>query len=131
MCEIPEVVKAGKNIAIQQDSKNLSFTTKFSEAEGSEIFLTCGTLHYLEVTLPDLLETLQVKPKHLLIHNVPFSDGESFTTLQNIGYAYCPYKVQNRSEFVNALMLLGYKLIDTALSPVMRYTLKAESLAVS
>jgi putative methyltransferase (TIGR04325 family) len=113
VCELPEMVKVGKDIAIQKDSKNLSFTTDFSKAEGSEIFLTCGTLQYLEATLPELIKPLQTKPKHLLINHVPFYDGESFTTLQNIGYAYCPYKIQNRTEFINALTSLGYRLIDS------------------
>ena len=112
VCEIPEIAKAGKEIAIQNDVKNLSFTTDFAKADGTEILLTCGTLQYLEETLPELISRLQVKPKHLLINHVPFYDGESFTTLQNIGYAFCPYKIQNREQLINSLILLGYQLVD-------------------
>lgn len=113
VCEIPEIVKAGKKIAIERDIKNLSFTTDFAKADGTEILLTCGTLQYLDETLPELIARLKVKPKHLLIHHVPFYDGESFTTIQNIGYTYCPYKIQNQKEFVSSLISLGYKQIDS------------------
>jgi putative methyltransferase (TIGR04325 family) len=113
ICEIPEIAKAGKKIANKKGANNLSFTTNFSEAEGSEIFLSCGTLQYLEPTLPELIEPLQKKPRHLLIQNVPFYTGETFTTIQNIGYACCPYKIQNRSEFINALTSIDYELVDS------------------
>ena len=113
VCEIPEIVKAGRKIAIEKSIGNLSFTTDLAKADGAGILLTCGALQYLEPTLPEIIEQLQVKPKHLLINHVPFYDGESFTTLQNIGYAYCPYKVQNREEFIKSLILLRYKMIDS------------------
>ncbi len=113
VCEIPEITNVGRDIALQKGIKNLSFTTEFSQAEGAEILFTSGTLQYLELTLPELLKPLHVKPKHLLIHHVPFYDGESFTTLQNIIYACCPYKIQNRQQFIDAISLLGYELIDS------------------
>jgi putative methyltransferase (TIGR04325 family) len=113
VCEIPEIAKAGKNIATEKGVNKLSFTTNMSEAEGADIFLSCGALQYLDQTLPELIELLQKKPRHLLIHNVPFYDGETFTTIQNIGYACCPYKVQNRSKFIDALALMCYELVDS------------------
>ena len=112
VCEIPEIVKAGQKIAIEKNINNLSFTTDFTKADGNEILLTCGTLQYLDETLPELIARLQVKPKHILIHHVPFYDGESFTTIQNIGYSCCPYKIQNQKEFIDRLISLGYKQID-------------------
>jgi len=112
ICEIPEVANAGRKLATEFRAKDLTFTTRFSEADGADIFLTSGTLQYLEETLPELLATLRLKPKHLLIQHVPFYEGETFTTLQNIGYAYCPYKIQNCTEFIKGLIALGYTTID-------------------
>ncbi|WP_427161992.1 TIGR04325 family methyltransferase [Aliinostoc sp. HNIBRCY26] len=112
VCEIPEVVKVGRELASQGHNPGLSFTTEFAQSENTEILITCGTLQYIEPSLADMIGKLQTKPRHILINQVPFYDGETFITLQNIGYAFCPYKIQNRSEFVESLSALGYELID-------------------
>jgi putative methyltransferase (TIGR04325 family) len=113
VCEIPEIVKAGEELARNQNIQDLAFTTEFAKADGSEILLSCGTLQYLEATLAELIGQLKVKPKHVLINHVPFYDGESFITLQNVGYTFCPYRIQNRAEFIAALVSLGYELVDS------------------
>ncbi len=113
VCEIPEIATAGEELAREQNVQNLFFTTEFAKADGSEILLTCGTLQYLDATLAELIDQLKTKPRHLLINHVPFYDGEPFITLQNIGYAVCPYRIQNRTEFINSLVSLGYKLTDS------------------
>ncbi|MGH1396831.1 MAG: TIGR04325 family methyltransferase, partial [Trichormus sp.] len=112
VCEIPEVVKAGEELARKGDNPGLSFTTHFSRAENYKILITCGTLQYIEPSLAEMLGQLHTKPQHLLINHVPFYDGETFITLQNIGYTFCPYKIQNKYEFIESLSALGYKLID-------------------
>ena len=111
VCEVPEIAKAGEKIAEENNSLELSFTTEFTEADGTDIFLSCGTLQYIEPSLSELLTQLKKKPKHLLINYVPFYDGEPFVTLQNIGYAYSPYKIQNKTEFINSLVSLGYEYV--------------------
>ncbi|MEH1765143.1 MAG: TIGR04325 family methyltransferase [Nostoc sp.] len=113
VCDIPEVIKAGEQLARKADNPGLSFTTQFADAEGAEILLTCGALQYIEPSLSEMLGQLKTKPRHILINRVPFYDGEKFITLQNIGYAFCPYKIQNRPEFIASLSSLGYELIDT------------------
>jgi putative methyltransferase (TIGR04325 family) len=112
VCEIPEIVKAGEQIAKETNSKNLSFTSDFNEANKSDILISCGALQYIEPSLVELLSQLKTKPKHLLINYVPFCDRESFVTLQNIGYAFTPYKIQNQHEFIDSLNREGYELID-------------------
>jgi len=107
------LIKAGEKIAKEMDSQGLSFTNDFREADGADILLTLGTLQYIEPSLAELLGQLGKKPIHLLISMVPFYDGESFITLQNVGYAFSPYKIQNRSEFIDSLTSLGYELIDS------------------
>ena len=111
VCEVPEIAKAGKKIAEENNTQELSFTTEFTEADGTDILLTCGTLQYIEPSLAQLLTQLKKKPKHLLINYVPFYDGETYVTLQNIGYAYSPYKIQNKTEFIESLISLGYEYV--------------------
>jgi putative methyltransferase (TIGR04325 family) len=113
VCEIPEVVKAGTQLASKGDNPGLAFTEHFSDVEGSEILLTCGALQYIEPSLAEMLGQLKIKPQHISINRVPFYDGEEFITLQNIGYAICPYKIQNRSMFIESLTDIGYTLIDS------------------
>jgi putative methyltransferase (TIGR04325 family) len=113
VCEIPEVAQAGEKLAKEMNSSGLFFTEEFIKAEGANILLTCGTLQYIEASLASSLELLNVKPRHILVNHVPFYEGETFVTLQNIGYAYCPYKIQNRAEFIASLTALNYDLIDS------------------
>ncbi|ABA24432.1 conserved hypothetical protein [Trichormus variabilis ATCC 29413] len=112
VCDIPEVVNAGEELAKKGNNPGLSFTVDFSQAENSDILITCGTLQYIEPSLAEMLNKLKKKPRHILINQVPFYDGETFITLQNIGYAFCPYKIQNRHEFIASLSAIGYELID-------------------
>jgi putative methyltransferase (TIGR04325 family) len=111
--DVPEVVLAGKKLASQYDSPGLSYTIEFEDIEKADILLTCGTLQYLEPSLIELLQPLAVKPKHILINRIPSYDGQTYYTLQNIGFALTPYKIQNRSEFIKSLELIGYELIDS------------------
>lgn len=113
VCEIPEVAKAGKELASKSNNPGLCFTTEFDQAENAEILITCGTLQYIEPSMAEMLGQLKKKPRHILINQVPFYGGETFITLQNIGYAFCPYKIQNRYEFISSLDSLGYELIDS------------------
>ena len=113
VCEIEEIVKAGIAYANGIASPGLSYTVNFFEAERADIFLTSGTLQYLNTTLADLLSQLQHHPPHLLINRIPLYEGKTFFTIQNIGYAHTPYLIQNRAEFVSSLISLGYELIDS------------------
>lgn len=113
VCDLPEVVKAGKDLASQANCSDLSFTVDFADAERTDILLTGGTVQYVEASLAELIEQLSSKPRHLLINQVPLYEGRSFVTLQNLVYAIAPYKIQNRGEFITSLTALGYELIDS------------------
>ncbi len=39
-------------------------------------------------------------------------DGETFFTLQSLGPVVCPYRVQNRKEFVTGMEEQGYRVKD-------------------
>ncbi|OLP17089.1 hypothetical protein BST81_17165 [Leptolyngbya sp. 'hensonii'] len=123
ICDVPEAVKVGNEFLTRFNSPGLSYTTNISDAEGTEIFFTCGTLQYLEPSLAALLSQLQTKPQHLIVHHVPFYEGEQYVTLQNLLIvdpvdktqisSYTPYKIQNRTQFINSIVALGYELVDS------------------
>jgi putative methyltransferase (TIGR04325 family) len=113
VCDLPEAVKAGNEILKYIDSPGLFYTTNTGDAEGSDIFITCGTLQYIELSLGDLLEQLTALPRHLIVHHVPFYEGEEYFTFQNLLESYVPYKIQNRDRFLASLKAFGYELIDS------------------
>ncbi len=113
VCELPGAVEIGKSLKKALNSQNLFFTTDFYQAEQADILLTSGTLQYLQPSLSELLSQLKSKPLHIIVNRVPFYEGEEYVTLQNFIDTYVPYKIQNRTQFINSMNKLGYELIDT------------------
>ena len=110
--DVPAVVEAGRQRALKDDpERRLGFTTDFMDAEGSDILVTTGALQYLESTLPEMLQRLASKPKHVLINMVPMHPERNYFTLQNMGIAICPYRVVCVPEFVTSMLALGYEQI--------------------
>ncbi len=76
------------------------------------MLFTSGALQYLDYTLPELLGSFQRPPAHVLVNLVPMHPSRGYFTLQNMGFAICPYRVMASPEFVDAMAALGYSLID-------------------
>ena len=113
ICDVPAVVEAGRELAWQRQATGLAFTTEFSQANGHDVLLTCGALHYVEQGLAELLAPLSDKPRHLLINRVPLWERPTYYTIMDIGPACCPYRVGNRAEFIASLERVGYELVDS------------------
>jgi putative methyltransferase (TIGR04325 family) len=113
ICDVPAVVQAGIELAKERDrSGRLSFTDQFAHAEGCDVLFTSGCLQYLEQTLAERISTLKRRPPWLLINLLPLHEEHAFWTVQNIGRAFCPYRIQHNATFFLALERLGYTLID-------------------
>jgi putative methyltransferase (TIGR04325 family) len=112
VCELPELVRLGEQIARERGCRSLRFTTEFADAEGADVLIAAGVLQYIEEPLADRLAMLRRRPRHLLLNKLPLYDGEPFITLQD-GPVYVPHHVFNRTDFVAALGNLGYELIDS------------------
>jgi putative methyltransferase (TIGR04325 family) len=111
--DVPTIVEKGKALARERGANNLDFVSSVDQVEGADILFAAGALQYIEK--PSLAETIagfSVQPKHILINVTPVYDGPAFVTLQNIGSAYCPYRIFNRDELVQSLKALGYRLVD-------------------
>lgn len=112
--DVPSVAAAGASLARERGCTNLRFITNFEKAENPDILLACGAIQYLDYRTPaHMIESLQIRPRHILINTTPIYDGPSFVTIQNIGSVYCPYRVFNRNEIVQGLGSAGYVLIDS------------------
>jgi len=112
VCDLPEIIRAGREAAAERNESRLHFTDRREDADGTELYATFGTLQYVEPPFAEILGKLANKPRHLLISRVPFTDRESFYALQNNGYYFAPYKLDNRADFLTSLQALGYKLVE-------------------
>jgi putative methyltransferase (TIGR04325 family) len=114
ICDVPSVVASGQVLARRRGRTDLSFVTSPALVEGADIVLACGALQYVDS--PSLAETIagfRFRPKHVLINITPVYDGPAFVTVQNIGSAYCAYRVFNRQELLQSLQQLGYRVVDS------------------
>ncbi|MBW4605135.1 MAG: methyltransferase, TIGR04325 family [Calothrix sp. FI2-JRJ7] len=110
VCDLPEIIKAGKRIVEKRAIKDLEFTSEFADIKSKDIMIAAGVIQYIENLAKKLSTTY--KPQHLLINRVPLYDGEQFVTLQNGGKVFYPQYIFNKTEFIDGLINIGYELID-------------------
>lgn len=112
ICDVPAVVAAGRELALERKAAHLEFTAEFSGVDGFDVLFTSGTLQLIEQDLSTLLSALKKRPRHLLINRVPLSDRPTYFTV--VDKRICsPYRIANRTEFIGSLERLGYELIDS------------------
>ena len=115
--DVPSIVKAGQELARREKRTNIHFISSLEHPPGADILLSTGALQYLNTQIPQVLAAMQPTPRHLLLNFMPVYDGPSFVTVQNIGTAYCAYRVFNRNELVGSLEALGFTLVDSWKKP--------------
>ncbi len=116
--EVPAVIKAGRGIALERDRRRaLTFVDQFELASEADVLFTSGCLQYLEDTLAVKLASLARKPRWLLVNLLPLHDQLEYWTVQSIGSAFCPYRIQRRSTFFSDLEQIGYEVLDVWENP--------------
>jgi putative methyltransferase (TIGR04325 family) len=112
ICELPEAVQMGEEIAQERKEAQLFFTEQRTPPGNPDVYATFGALHYIEEPFAEIIRRLPARPPHILVNRVPMCEGPGFITLQNNGSWFCPYKVDNVSDFIRGLHQLGYELVD-------------------
>ena len=111
--DMPTVVNQGRQFAKgHDDAQALRFTDSMADGNGLDIMLCSGSLQYLPQTLPELVAGLRNPPGRLIVNTTPIHSERSFFTLNTIGTAFCPYRVQSRADFLGGMSRAGYKLRD-------------------
>ncbi|MEP7311015.1 MAG: methyltransferase, TIGR04325 family [Pseudomonadota bacterium] len=110
--EVPAIASAGAKLAQERSAAGLGFVSELSADSGCTVFLAAGSLQYVDMTLPEILGRIGTLPRHLIVNKMPLYDGETFVTVQSTGRAFHPYRIHNRTEFVNGVVGLGYRVID-------------------
>jgi putative methyltransferase (TIGR04325 family) len=113
VCDVPAVVRRGQQMAVDRAPEgNLQFTDTYAMASHHDVLFASGSLQYLPITLSDLLKDLAQMPKRIVVNTTPIHGTQSFFTLNSIGTAFCPYRIQARSEFIASVVALGYRKVD-------------------
>lgn len=111
--DVAAVCEEGKTWARDNDSTGqLEFVHSPEDVEGCDILLTSGALQYLDYTLADLLAKVRHPPADVLVNQVPMHSQLDYFTLQNIGFATCPYHVQSVERFTAGMEACGYACRD-------------------
>lgn len=113
VCDVPGVVKTGRELAIEKASTGqLSFTTDFRDASGFDVFFASGSLQYLPQHIAEILASLPVKPRRIIVNTAAVHPERTLFTLNSIGFAICPYRIQHHDELLAELGNAGYKRRD-------------------
>jgi putative methyltransferase (TIGR04325 family) len=111
--DVPAVMVAGREEALSRDpARRLSFADDFESAADADLLFTAGCLQYLEQTLAQRLAGLKRRPKWLLVNLLPLHQQLDYWTVQSIGTAFCPYRIQREQTFFADLEQLGYRVED-------------------
>jgi putative methyltransferase (TIGR04325 family) len=115
VCDMPEITKVGQEVCAGWS--NVAFINDIDQLRDRriDVFLACGSLQYIES--PDLLLTKLgdrgIRPRHMLIDQLPLYSGRRFVTLQNGGPVYYAQYVFNHEDYINTIANLGYELVDS------------------
>ncbi len=108
--DLQENILRGRILASSKSAHNLHFTDDLREADGADLFVASGSLHYFEEPLPKLIASLDVYPKYILINRTPLIDGPSFAIVQDAGKIRVACKLYNRVNLIDGFERLGYRL---------------------
>jgi putative methyltransferase (TIGR04325 family) len=110
--EVPAIVAAGIELARERPSEGLEFTSDLAGGRECNVFLAAGSLQYVDMSFPQILEHVGTRPRHVILSKLPLYDGETFVTVQSTGRAFHPYRIDNRAEFLAGVQALGYRIVD-------------------
>jgi putative methyltransferase (TIGR04325 family) len=112
VCDLPDTVSRGKELARSQKEHRLRFTCKLEEASGTDLLMISGALHYIEQPLAELIGALERKPRHVIINRAPLVEGPAFAMVEDGETYRLACILHSRANVVAGLEGLGYELVD-------------------
>jgi putative methyltransferase (TIGR04325 family) len=110
--DLPANVAAGQALAVQRRTSQLQFSQSWRDAEGMDVLIASGSLHYLPTPLPDMIGQLQLQPEYILINRTPLQTGSQVATVQDAVEFRIACILYNRNDLVHRFEMLGYELLD-------------------
>jgi putative methyltransferase (TIGR04325 family) len=111
--DLPLTNKVGEDLARSVREERLCFTDQLMDADGQDVFISSGSLHYFEQPLADLLAPLRVKPRYVIVNRAPLVDVPSLATIQDGGTYRLACMLHNRTGLITGMEQLGYELVDS------------------
>lgn len=113
VCDVPAVVERGRELADEHGVANqLRFTTDWRELGEADVLFASGSVQYLPTPLTTMLGEMATRPARVVINSAALHPSRSFYTLNSIGVAFCPYRVQAEPAFLAEMEALGYRCVD-------------------
>lgn len=112
--DMPAVAQRGREIAVERGvSQQLDFTPEFSEGDGFDVLFASGVVQYLPKRLGEMLESYKQLPRRIIVNTAAIHGQHEFFTVNSIGTAFCPYRIQTQAGFIGPLSKLGYRVKET------------------
>ena len=108
--DLPFIRPIGERLAQKRGESRIHFADSIQQSSGADLFLACGSLHYFEDPLHEILATLQQLPPHVVINRTPISRGGDVITIQDNQSFLVPCKLHSRSVLISGMKSLGYQL---------------------
>lgn len=126
--DVEAVTVKGAELAKEKGETRLKFNHDLSQVDKDiNIVFAFGSLQYIKESLVDLMESAEIKPVHIMVNLQPVTEKQDYYTVNNIGTAFCPYKIMNRDKFVSLLNCAGYELVDEWRNPNKRCIIPFEN----
>jgi len=112
VCDVPAVAKHGRRMAAEQGvDQQLHFTDQYADMSGTDVLFASGSAQFLPKPIAEVVADLAVKPRRVLINTAAIHPERDFYTLNSIGDAFCPYRVQSVGTLRKGMEALGYRLV--------------------
>ena len=111
--DLPNNLDVGAKIARERRESRLRFTERLEEADGVDLLIACGSMHYFEEPLPDIIAKFARLPRYVLINRTPLIDGPPLATVQDGEFWRIACMLHNRDNLIARFQKLGYELRDT------------------
>lgn len=113
VCDVPAVARAGEKLARERGvDGQLHFCTDYRFASGVDVLMLSGSLQYLPEQMKDILGALPIKPRRIILNITAGHSDRTIYTLNSIGQAQCPYRVQLQDEVLTEIHEAGYRRRD-------------------
>lgn len=116
--DVHAMVKHGRELALQRgENRQLQFTEFFRDGDGCDVLFASGVLQYLPRSLGEMLSSYSRLPQRIVINTAAIHPRMEFFTVNSIGTAFCPYRVQTQAALIRGLASLGYRVRESWINP--------------
>jgi putative methyltransferase (TIGR04325 family) len=110
--DLPENIERGRALSKERGASQLSFTDRWNDADGCDLLIASGCLHYFEKPFSKMLEELEARPNYILINRTPLTEGEPVATVQDNGAYRTACMLYNLHDLKRQLIEIGYEVDD-------------------